>query len=75
MKISLRPLLFSLLFSAAVPFAFAADDPAPSQQELPPEVLKALFPEASPEDLARADAEAFLRMARRAPAGESRAQM
>ena len=74
MTIPLKTILFSLLLSAAVPFAFAADDPA-QQQELPPEVLQALFPDAKPEDLARADAEAFLRMARRAPAGESWAKM
>jgi len=72
MTISLRPLLFSLLLTAA-PFAFAADEPAPEQKELPPEVLKALFPDTK--DLERNSAEAFLRMARRAPAGESWAKM
>ena len=75
MTIPLRPLLFSLLLFAAAPFTFAADDPAPEQQELPPEVLKALFPEGKVPDPARINAERFLRMARRAPAGDSWAKM
>ena len=71
----LRSILFSLLLSASAPFAFAADEPATQQQELPPEVMKALFPNATDEDMDRGSAERFLRMARRAPAGESWAKM
>ena len=67
-----RPIVFSvLLLSTAVPFAFAADEP--EQKELPPEVVKALFPES--QDPGTISAEAFLRQARRAPAGESWAIM
>ncbi|MBR4718271.1 MAG: hypothetical protein IKP09_09455, partial [Lentisphaeria bacterium] len=79
-RISPRSILCSLLTLAAATFAYAADDaPAkdelPPQKDLPPEVLKALFPEGAETDPAKISAEAFLRMARRAPAGESWAKM
>ena len=66
-----RLIAFSVLLSAAAPFAFAADEP--EQRELPPEVVRALFPES--QDPGTISAEAFLRQARRAPAGESWAIM
>ena len=75
MKI-LSPRLFfcSLLLVASASLA-AADESAPApKDDLPPEVLQALFPEASV-DPGKISAEAFLRMARRAPAGESWAKM
>ena len=76
--ISPRLILCSLLCLAAAPFARAADDSAQKESEpqkaLPAEVLQALFPEAE-QDPAKISAEAFLRMARRAPAGESWAKM
>ena len=59
-----------LLFAAAL--VSAADDAPAAPNELPPEVVQALFPELDP---AKASAEAFLRLARRAPAGESWAIM
>ena len=78
-RISPRLILCSRLCLAGASFAFAADESAPQkdaeqQQELPPEVLKLLFPEEE-QDPAKISAEAFLRMARRAPAGESWAKM
>ena len=72
----LSPRLFfcSLLLVASASLA-AADESAPApKDDLPPEVLQALFPEASV-DPGKISAEAFLRMARRAPAGESWAKM
>ena len=76
--ISPRLILCSLLCLAAAPFARAADDSAQKESEpqkaLPAEVLQALFPEAE-QDPAKISAEAFLRMARRAPAGESWAKL
>ena len=67
-------ILCSLLVSAAAPFiASAADEPA-QQKELPKEVVQALFPEEQ-QDPEKMSAEAFLRLARRAPAGESWAKM
>ena len=80
-RISPRLLLCSLLTAAAATFAYAADESAPKkddpppQQDLPPEILKVLFPEGVEQDPAKISAEAFLRMARRAPAGESWAKM
>ena len=72
----LSPRLFfcSLLLVASASLA-AADESAPApKDDLPPEVMQALFPEASV-DPGKISAEAFLRMARRAPAGESWAKM
>ena len=72
----LSPRLFfcSLLLVASASLA-AADESAPApKDDLPPEVMQALFPEASA-DPGKISAEAFLRMARRAPAGESWAKM
>ena len=72
----LSPRLFfcSLLLVASASLA-AADEPAPApKDDLPPEIMQALFPEASV-DPGKISAEAFLRMARRAPAGESWAKM
>ena len=67
-------ILCSLLVSAAAPFiASAADESAP-QKELPKEVVQALFPEEQL-DPEKMSSEAFLRLARRAPAGESWAKM
>ena len=77
-RISPRLILCSLLTLAAASFAYAADEPAKEaepQKDLPPEVLKVLFPEGVETDPAKISAEAFLRMARRAPAGESWAKM
>ena len=74
-RISPRLILCSLLTMAAASFVCAGDGSAQNaepQKELPPEVLQALFPEQDP---AKISAEAFLRMARRAPAGESWAKM
>ena len=68
--ISPRLIFCSMLFAASA-FLAAADEPV-VQEELPKEVLQALFPEQDP---AKVSAEAFLRMARRAPAGESWAKM
>ena len=66
-------LIFCSLLCFAFASAFAADEPEP-QKELPAEVLQLLFPEEE-QDPAKISAEAFLRMARRAPAGESWAKM
>ena len=65
-------LIACALLLAAASSLFAADEPE-SQKELPPEVVKALFPDSQDPD--KISAEAFLRMARRAPAGESWAKM
>ena len=78
--VSPRLILCSLLCLAGASFAYAADEAAPKkdqepQKELPKEVLEALFPEAQEQDPGKISAEAFLRMARRAPAGESWAKM
>ena len=67
-----RSIFCSLLLVSAAALT-AADDPAPKNDELPPEILQALFPEKA--DPGKISAEAFLRMARRAPAGESWAKM
>ena len=73
MHISPRLIVCTLLCAAAASFASAADKPVSAPQtDLPPEVLQALFPEQDP---AKISAEMFLRMARRAPAGESWAKM
>ena len=72
--LSPRLISCSLLLAASASLA-AADESAPApKDDLPPEVMRALFPEASV-DPGKISAEAFLRVARRAPAGESWAKM
>lgn len=66
-----RLILLSLLFSSAAPFLRAADE-AEAKQEQP---AGAVQPSPAGQDSKKISAEAFLRMARRAPAGESWAKM
>lgn len=75
MKLPSPRLFFCSLLLVASASLAAADESAPApKDDLPPEVMQALFPEASA-DPGKISAEAFLRMARRAPAGESWAKM
>jgi len=75
MKLLSPRLIFCSLLLAASASLVAADESAPApKDDLPPEIMQALFPEASV-DPGKISAEAFLRMARRAPAGESWAKM